>query len=73
MNTMPVSNSRQTIILIVMFILVFLLLVLNIGILLYLINGNFMEMNGMLDIFGLRNKITNQMVQSCRELMQNVP
>jgi hypothetical protein len=73
MNAIPASSNRNVVILIGMLIAIFLVLALNIVVLLYMINGNFMEMNGMLDIFGLRGYITNQMVQSCRELMQNVP
>ena len=51
-------------------ILIFIALILNFGMLLYLADTYFMEMYGVMQI---RGEITNQMVQACRQLMQNSP
>lgn len=75
MNTIPDANSRNTMILIVILILVFLVLALNVGFIIYLMIGNTLDTGGVLDVIQMkmRNQITKQMVQSCQELMQNSP
>lgn len=69
MDTTTTSNRYMTAITIGLF-LIFIALILNFAMFLYLINKYFMEMNVVMQI---RGEITNQMVQACRQLMQNSP
>ena len=70
MDTAPTSNPRYMLAITIGLILVFIALLLNFGMFLYLTNKYFMEMHGVMQI---RGEITNQMVQACRQLMQNSP
>lgn len=70
MDPIPTSNSRYMIAITSGLILIFIALILNFVMSLYLINKYFTEMNGGMQI---RGEITNQMVQACRQLMQNSP
>jgi hypothetical protein len=70
MDTTTTSNSRYMVAITVGLILVFIALILNFGMFLYLTDRYFMEMYGVMQI---RGQITNQMVQACRQLMQNSP
>lgn len=70
METTNTSHSRYLLAITIGLILVFIALILNFGMFLYLTDKYFMEMNGVMQVRGL---ITNQMVQACRQLMQNSP
>jgi hypothetical protein len=70
MDTMPTSNNRYLLAIIIGLVLIFIALILNFGLFLYLMDSYFMEMTGVMQI---RGEITNQMVQACRQLMQNAP
>lgn len=70
MDTMPTSNTRYLPAIAIGLILIFIALILNFGMFLYLMDRYFTEMTVMMQI---RGEITNQMVQACRQLMQNSP
>jgi ABC-type transport system involved in multi-copper enzyme maturation permease subunit len=72
---MPDNSSRNMMILIVILILVVLVLALIVGFMIYLMIGGTINTGSMLDVIvmKMRGQIINQMVQSCRELMQNSP
>jgi hypothetical protein len=70
MDTMPTSNNRYLLAIIIGLVLIFIALILNFGLFLYLMDSYFTEMTGVMQI---RGEITNQMVQACRQLMQNSP
>jgi hypothetical protein len=70
MDTMPNSNNRYLLAITIGLILIFIALILNFGMFLYLMDSYFTEMTGVMQI---RGEITNQMVQACRQLMQNAP
>jgi hypothetical protein len=70
MDTTPTSNSRYMLAITIGLILVFIALILNFVMFLYLADKYFMEMRAVMQI---RGQITNQMVQACRQLMQNSP
>jgi hypothetical protein len=70
MDMMHTSNNRYLLAIIIGLVLIFIALILNFGLFLYLMDSYFMEMTGVVRI---RGEITNQMVQACRQLMQNAP
>jgi hypothetical protein len=70
MDTMPNSNNRYLLAITIGLILIFIALILNFGMFLYLMDSYFTEMTGVMQI---RGEITNQMVQACRQMMQNAP
>jgi hypothetical protein len=73
MTESKVSQDRHLTFIAILLVLVFLLLVSNLGLLFYLFNDGFTEPIGVFDLMGLRVWATDHMVQSCRALMQNVP